>query len=46
MFGEISYPNEIYDYDKYLTPDYILEKDVDKKYEADNSSKNKFKLIL
>ena len=44
---ELPLPNEIYDYDKYLTPDYILEKDVDKeKYEVDNSSKNKFKLIL
>ena len=39
-------PNEIYDYDKYLTPDYILEKDVDEKEEVDNSSKNEFKLIL
>ena len=39
-------PSEIYDYDKYLTPDYILEKDVDKKEEVDSSSKNNFKLIL
>ena len=50
---ELPLPNEIYDYDKYLTPDYILEKDVDKeKYEVDNSngsskeSTNSFKLIL
>ena len=44
---ELPLPNEIYDYDKYLTPDYILEKDVDKeKCDVDNSSKNEFKLIL
>jgi len=46
-FKELPLPNEIYDYDKYLTPDYILEKDVDEeKHEVDNSSKNEFKLIL
>ena len=40
-------PSEIYDYSKYLTPDYILKKDVDEKEEeVDNSSKNDFKLIL
>lgn len=39
-------PNEIYDYNKYLTPDYILEKEDEEKHEVDNSSKNEFKLIL
>ena len=38
-------PSEIYDYNKYLTPDYILKKDEEKE-EVDNSSKNDFKLIL
>ena len=45
-------PNEIYDYNKYLTPDYILEKDVDKKNngvdscEDSEESENTFKLII
>ena len=43
---ELPLPNEIYDYDKYLTPDYILEKGDEEKHEVDNSSKNEFKLIL
>lgn len=44
-------PNEIYDYNKYLTPDYILEKEDEEKHEVDNcedskESKNTFKLII
>jgi len=39
-------PNEIYDYDKYLTPDYILNNEEDEEKEIDNSTKNEFKLIL
>lgn len=39
-------PNEIYDYDKYLTPDYIFKKeDVDEKEEKSDNS-NQFKLLL
>ena len=48
---ELPLPNEIYDYNKYLTPDYIIKKEDDEK-EVDNSndsnteSTNGFKLIL
>jgi hypothetical protein len=52
-WAELPMPNEIYDYSKYLTPDYILEKDVDEeKHEVDNcedsnkESENTFKLIV
>ena len=51
FFGKINYfntiplPNEIYDYNKYLTPDYII-KQEDKKEETDNLRKDEFKLIL
>lgn len=37
---ELPLPNEIYDYDKYLTPDYIINKD------SDNKKEKKFDLIL
>ena len=45
---ELPLPNDIYDYDKYLTPDYILKKDVDDEEieEVDNSTKNEFKLLI
>ena len=47
IFGDIPLPNEIYDYNKYLTPDYILNKDVDtEEKQEDNSSINEFKLII
>ena len=46
MFGEIPYPNEIYDYDKYTTPDYILKKEDENKEKEDSSIKNEFKLII
>lgn len=48
-FKELPLPNEIYDYDKYLTPDYILNNKEDKEEEieeVDNSSNNTFKLLL
>ena len=50
FFGKINYfhsiplPNEIYDYDKYTTPDYLLKQDVDKEKEEDNAEQ--FKLII
>ena len=39
-------PNEIYDYNKYLTPDYILNKADEEEIKEDNLNKNDFKLIL
>lgn len=51
IFHELPLPNEIYDYDKYLTPDYILNNKEDAENEVDSSngskeSKNTFKLII
>jgi predicted DNA-binding protein YlxM (UPF0122 family) len=46
VWAELPLPNDIYDYDKYVTPDYLLEKDVDKKEIVDNSEKQQFKLII
>lgn len=48
IFGEIPLPNEIYDYNKYLTPDYILKKDEkeDNIEETENNSSKTFKLII
>ena len=45
---ELPLPNDIYDYNKYLTPDYILDNKEDKEEieEVDNSSNNTFKLLL
>ena len=37
-------PNDIYDYDKYLTPDYLIKGDENK--EEIDDSKNGFKLII
>ena len=46
-FKELPLPTDIYDYNKYLTPDYIINnKEDEEKEEVDNSSKNDFKLIL
>jgi hypothetical protein len=49
MWAELPLPNDIYDYDKYVTPDYLLNKnkDEDENIEEDKSKKeNKFKLII
>lgn len=46
IFHELPLPNEIYDYDKYLTPDYLIKKEDIENKKGDNSSKNSFKLIL
>ena len=44
---ELPLPTDIYDYDKYVTPDYILNKDKDnKEIETDNSNNSTFKLII
>jgi hypothetical protein len=47
MFGEIPYPNDIYDYDKYTTPDYLLNNNEDEEeIKEDNTEKQQFKLII
>ena len=46
IFHSIPLPNEIYDYNKYLTPDYIINKEDNTEEQVDNSSKSEFKLIL
>ena len=52
FFGKINYfntiplPNDIYDYNKYKTPNYIINKEDEEIDEIDNSEKNTFKLIL
>ena len=43
---ELPLPNEIYDYEKYLSPYYMLEDEDEKEIKEDNSSKKEFKLIL
>lgn len=43
---ELPLPNDIYDYDKYITPDYMLEKDVDENKNEIDDSKGGFKLII
>ena len=42
VWKELPLPNEIYDYNKYTTPDYILEKEE----KIEDNSKSDFKLIL
>lgn len=37
-WAELPLPNEIYDYDKYLTPDYLIKKE-DKSNKTDNSKR-------
>jgi replicative DNA helicase len=47
MWKELPLPNDIYDYDKYLNPDYILEKDIDEDVEVEDDGNNKqFNLII
>lgn len=45
IFNDIPLPSEIYDYDKYLTPDYLIKKDEDDTNEVKDDKSN-FKLIL
>ena len=42
---ELPLPNDIYDYNKYLTPDYIIKQEDEKEIKEDNSS-DTFKLLL
>lgn len=44
-WAELPMPNDIYDYDKYLTPEYLIKGDEKNKEEIDDS-KNGFKLII
>ena len=48
VWAELPLPNDIYDYDKYVTPDYLLKKegDEDVSIEEDSTVENKFKLII
>lgn len=46
VWAELPLPNDIYDYDKYTTPDYLLKKDIDEKEIEDNNEKQQFKLII
>lgn len=43
---ELPLPNEIYDYNKYITPDYIVNKKDDLQEEVDTSNKSTFKLLI
>lgn len=45
-WAELPLPNDIYDYDKYTTPDYLLKKDNDEKEIKDNKKETSFKLLL
>ena len=47
VWAELPLPNEIYDYSKYTTPDYLINKEnKDEEIEEDKSQKNNFKLII
>jgi hypothetical protein len=50
MWSELPLPNDIYDYDKYVTPDYLLNTDEkttdDNEKIEDNDEKQQFKLII
>ena len=47
LWAELPLPNDIYDYDKYLTPDYLLNKEEDEiEIKEDNTTNNKFKLVI
>jgi hypothetical protein len=47
MWAELPLPGDIYDYDKYVTPDYLLNNETtDEKIKEDNTEKQQFKLII
>ena len=50
MWSELPLPDDIYDYDKYVTPDYLLNNDneetTDEEIKEDNTEKQQFKLII
>lgn len=45
-FSELPLPDEIYDYEKYRNPKWVLQNNTDKKEEKTDSSKTKSKFIL
>lgn len=48
-FHELPQPNEIYDYSKYLTPDYLISKDEEENVDdsdSNNGGNNTFKLLI
>lgn len=45
IFAQMSLPNEIYDYNKYLTPDYLIKKE-DNEDKVDSSDKRQINFIL
>lgn len=47
VWAELPLPNDIYDYDKYVTPDYLLNNNEDEEeIKEDNTQKQQFKLII
>ena len=47
IFAPMPLPSEIYDYDKYITPDYLLKDEDNVEKEVDNSEqKTTFKLLI
>ena len=47
IWAELPLPNDIYDYNKYITPDYLLKNnDEDEENIKEDNSKGTFKLIL
>ena len=46
VWAELPLPNDIYDYDKYITPDYLLLKKDEEEIKEDNTQKQQFKLII
>ena len=47
VWAELPLPNDIYDYNKYLTPDYLLNNNEDEiEIKEDNTTNNKFKLVI
>ena len=45
IWKELPLPNEIYDYDKYLTPDYLLNKDNENE-NVDDLNETNFNIVL
>jgi replicative DNA helicase len=51
IWSELPLPNDIYDYDKYVTPDYLLSNNEEttddyEEIKEDNTEKQQFKLII
>lgn len=46
IWAELPLPNEIYDYSKYVTPEYLLNNETEDESEKEDKTENKFKLII